>query len=177
MNFNKKAFTLIELLVVVLIIGILAAIALPQYQKAVERTRFTKAKQTLSSLYQAAQRYELSIGSFPKRLEDLDITLSGESTDVPSNLSTVLTNSDKVKVDGFSYGILNVEDGWNHNPVQGVFAYNDKYSVFRGHNSTGFWGLCGMGSGGILEKKYCIDMMQGTRVAHLQSGLMAYTIP
>ena len=47
---NKKGFTLIELLVVVLIIGILAAIALPQYFKAVEKSRSTEALSIMGSL-------------------------------------------------------------------------------------------------------------------------------
>ena len=45
---NKKGFTLLELLVVVLIIGILAGIALPQYRFAVEKTRLAEGLQTLS---------------------------------------------------------------------------------------------------------------------------------
>lgn len=54
---NKKGFTLIELLVVVLIIGILSAIALPQYETAIEKSRMTEALVNAKAIVDASQRY------------------------------------------------------------------------------------------------------------------------
>ncbi|MBO7237850.1 MAG: prepilin-type N-terminal cleavage/methylation domain-containing protein [Elusimicrobiaceae bacterium] len=70
---KNRAFTLIELLVVVLIIGILAAIALPQYKKAVEKSRAAQGITMLKSMYQAAQVYYLANGEWPKSFADLDV--------------------------------------------------------------------------------------------------------
>ncbi len=73
--FNNGAFTLIELLVVVLIIGILAAVAVPQYQKAVEKSRVTQGLTLAKTLWQAANAYYLANGSYPTTFEQLDMTL------------------------------------------------------------------------------------------------------
>ena len=59
----KKGFTLIELLVVVLIIGILSAVALPQYEKTVEKSRATEAETILRSMRDAQVLCLLEQGS------------------------------------------------------------------------------------------------------------------
>ena len=71
---NKKGFTLIELLVVVLIIGILAAMAMPQYFKAVERSRMTEADTLLGSIAQAQRRKFLQRNSFTTNYKGLDVS-------------------------------------------------------------------------------------------------------
>lgn len=74
---NVKAFTLIELLVVVLIIGILAAIALPQYEKAVMRSRFATLKAAADALYQAEKIYFMANGTYTADMTALDVIPSG----------------------------------------------------------------------------------------------------
>ncbi len=61
---NKKGFTLIELLVVVLIIGILAGIALPQYQRAVTKSRVASILPIMRRWKDALMEYKLQHGDY-----------------------------------------------------------------------------------------------------------------
>ena len=80
-----KAFTLIELLVVVLIIGILAAVALPQYQKAVIKSRVATILPTLASIIQAQELYYLSNGEYTDNAELMDLQPPAACTKVEND--------------------------------------------------------------------------------------------
>ena len=76
----QTGFTLIELLVVVLIIGILASVALPQYDKAVMKSRYSQLVTATTSIAQAAEVYYLANGEKPTDLEALSLEM--KCTDV-----------------------------------------------------------------------------------------------
>ena len=83
---SNKAFTLIELLVVVLIIGILAAVALPKYQVAVQKSRFATLMPLAKSVKNAEEEMLMTRGVYTESLEDLSIKVptGGDVTITPA---------------------------------------------------------------------------------------------
>ena len=91
---NNEGFTLIELLVVVLIIGILAAIALPQYQKAVEKSKYIDEIARFRHIYQAEKLHYLRTGSYEQSMENLDINWPAGTQYKKSNGEATLPNGE-----------------------------------------------------------------------------------
>ncbi|MDR0291280.1 MAG: prepilin-type N-terminal cleavage/methylation domain-containing protein [Elusimicrobium sp.] len=98
---RRRGFTLIELLVVVLIIGILAAVAVPQYNKTVKKTKMTEAVSNIRVLAESGKRYLLTTGDYPQSFDDLDVSPPGNK-----DSSVSYTSSSKI-----NYRFHNVAGG------------------------------------------------------------------
>jgi type IV pilus assembly protein PilA len=70
-NQNESGFTLVELMVVVAIIGILSAIAVPNYQKYQAKTRQTEAKMSLTNLGALERSYAMETGTYSSCIIDI----------------------------------------------------------------------------------------------------------
>ena len=113
---NKKAFTLIELLVVVLIICILAAIALPQYKKAVMKTKYATLKNMTRGIADAQKIYYLANNEYADSFADLGFYGTG-ATDKNFNQS----------VQHFKWGVCLLEVPQRTSPY--VYCKNDAINM------------------------------------------------
>nr|QGT50829.1 hypothetical protein Elusimicrob2101_0920 [uncultured Elusimicrobia bacterium] len=92
--FNKRGFTLIELLVVILIIGVLAAVAVPQYQKAVWKSRAAQLFTLARSLGTAQEAFAMANGSYPAQFSDLDLDFNSLSSSGSDPCALSVSSSD-----------------------------------------------------------------------------------
>ena len=101
MTGNNSGFTLIELLVVVLIIGVLSAIALPQYTTAVEKSRAAEALTLMSATRDAVERYRFQKDAWPSAnnfaVLDVEIPQNGSDYGGKNYKITMMPLADSTK--------------------------------------------------------------------------------
>ena len=133
----RTGFTLIELLVVVLIIGILAAIALPQYELAVEKSRVSEALIHLKAIEQAADLCALANG-IPEDepgcyFNEIDIQIPGLAID-PHDFAFAETENFEYICDE---GGCRFPYVWRKNSSFDYFIYfRDRNAAWSGYKNT-----------------------------------------
>ena len=156
---NNKGFTLIELLVVVLIIGILAAMAMPQYFKAMERSRMTEAVTLLANTAQAQQRKYMQVNAFAKNFSSLDVAPRGANGGFFCTKGATAADGGCGDGNGFSLALEQTNTTLNAGNVvatrvgPGTLQY--EYTLTRFYNGDGTQCEAGNANGAELCADFC----------------------
>lgn len=124
LTLRKSGFTLVELAVVVVIIGVLAAFAVPRFKASVERSKAAEAFNYLSAVQAAQERFHARQSTYCDDLDNLDIKLSapkyfslgtpvaGSSGDLQDSWSLTLTRAGASAGYG-EYTVTFTEEGYD----------------------------------------------------------------
>ena len=143
----SRGFTLIELLVVVLIIGILAAVAVPQYQLAVDKSKFASNMPLLDAVESAQEAYYLANGQYAETFDQLDI-------EIPKNYAYK-------KPEGLGGDCWGTKENWGyaHICTNKCYSYISPWTAsdafyFRTHNHPNSSGCIGGARTCIMSNVY-----------------------
>lgn len=145
-------FTLIELLVVVLIIGILASVALPQYKKAVDKTRLMKLISMTKSVVQAEEAYYLANAEYTQDWDSLAVSFAGTPV---AGTRSVIRSSDGWQI------LLTKVNPWD-GAANGMVLYDSHlsdlylYAFYAHDNNPHLHGIgCHAKSGNAYANQLC----------------------
>ena len=163
-------FTLIELLVVVLIIGILAAMALPQYFKAVERSRMAEAVTLVDSIVKAQRRKFMQTNRYAESFEGLDVSPKGARGEMYYTKGDPVTGRGgngfviRLRIGEFRSGLLDVFRMVDGRALPPSLQYQYKLLRYYQSDNTTCWGrneagreLCADFCGIDTPVDYCCD--------------------
>jgi prepilin-type N-terminal cleavage/methylation domain-containing protein len=121
---NNAGFTLVELAVVIVIIGVLAAFAVPRFRASVERSKAAEAFNYLAAVQSAQERYHARQSTYATTIDDLDIKFTapkyftvgaiaaGSTASLEDSWTLTLTRSGAAAGYG-AYTVVFTEEGYD----------------------------------------------------------------